>query len=286
MAVNAAADLRSFKPDARSHQNAKLELSIFDGGDSKFTLDIYQVDGTIPLDQGEPMRSEEMQEMRRLPLFRGVESAHVDSMLRVSFLQRFPAHVELLREGEPADFLHVIVDGQVEIFSAYRDRETTVAVLGPGHSYIVAAVVLDRVYLKSARSLATARVLLLPAAAVRHAFSEDAAFARALTIELALAYRNVVKELKNQKLRSSLERLANWLIARDAETGSTGRFALPFEKKVLAARLGMAPEVLSRSFASLVPYKVAVKGASIELRDIAALRKLAQPTPTIDDPEF
>jgi CRP/FNR family transcriptional activator FtrB len=230
------------------------------------------------------MRSEELEEMRRLPLFANVAAAHIEAMLRVSFLQRFPAHVELVREGDPADFLHVIVDGQVEVYSAYRDRKTTVAVLGPGHSFIVAAVVLDKIYLKSARALSPARVLLIPADAVRRYFGEDAGFARALALELAFAYRAVVKELKNQKLRSSLERLANWLLARDLETGSTGRFELPFDKKVLASRLGMAPEVLSRSFTSLVPYKVAVCGPSIRIDDVAALRRLAHPSPTIDDP--
>ena len=152
------------------------------------------------------MRSEDQHEMRSLPLFSGAAARHVEHMLRVSFLQRFPAHVELVREKEPADFLHVVVDGQVEVFAAYRDRETTVAVLGPGHSFIVAAVVLDKVYLKSARALSPCRILMIPADAVRTYFSEDAAFARALAVELAIAYRGVVKELKNQKLRSSLDR--------------------------------------------------------------------------------
>ena len=159
-----------------------------------------------------------------------------------------------------------------------------VSVLGAGNSFIVAAVVLDRVYLKSARALTPARILMIPAEAVRRYFGEDAAFARALATELALAYRNVVKELKNQKLRSSLERLANWLLACDNETGGHGRFQLPFEKRTLAARLGMAPEVLSRSFAALAPYKVIVKGSEIQIRDPEALKQLAKPTPTIDDP--
>lgn len=230
------------------------------------------------------MRSEEIDEMRRLPLFAGVEPQRVQAMLKPAFLQRFPAHVDLVHEGELADFLHVVVDGQVEVFSAYRDRETTVSVLGPGQSFIVAAVVLDRLYLKSARALTPARVLLIPAEAVRKVFGEDAAFARALALELAYAYRGVVKELKNQKLRSSLERLANWLVARNAETGARNRFELPFEKKTLASRLGMAPEVLSRSFAALAAYDVRVAGPTIVIGDLAALVMLAKPTATIDDP--
>lgn len=222
--------------------------------------------------------------MRGLRLFNGVERRHVDAMLRVSFLQRFPQGVELVREGDPADFLHVVVEGKVEVFSIYRDRETTVAVLGPGQCFIMAAVVLDRIYLKSARTLTQARILLLPADAVRQCFQNDGAFARCLASDLAEAYRMLVKELKNQKLRSGLERLANWLLAHQAEIGGATRFDLPFEKKVLAARLGMAPEVLSRALAALVPYKVKVAGATIELRDVQALQKLARPTPTIDDP--
>lgn len=230
------------------------------------------------------MRPDEIEEMRKLPLFAEVAPNHIEAMLKPAFLQRFPSHVELVHEGQPADFLHVVVEGQVEVFSAYRDRETTVAVLGPGHSFIVAAVILDRVYLKSARALTPARVLLVPAEAVRKAFGEDAAFARALAVEMAFAYRGVVKELKNQKLRSSLERLANWIIAHNAETGGNNRFDIPFEKKVLASRLGMAPEVLSRSFASLSAYDLHVTGPTIVIGDLAALQSLAKPTPTIDDP--
>jgi CRP/FNR family transcriptional activator FtrB len=230
------------------------------------------------------MRAEDMGSMRELPLFKGVDRALVDEMLRVSFLQRFPAHVELVREGEPPDFLHVLIDGQVEVFSAYRDRETTVAVIGPGHSFIIAAVLVDRVYLKSARAMTATQILMIPAEAVRRVFDQDAVFSRRMAMELANAYRTVVKELKNQKLRSSLERLANWLLSHRAAVGADG-FDLPFDKKVLASRLGMAPEVLSRSLATLAAYKVVVTGRQITIGDLAALRRLAQPCATIDDPD-
>ena len=229
------------------------------------------------------MRQEDLLQMRKLRLFDGMAESHIESILRVSFLQRFPAHVELVREGEPADFLHVIIDGQVEVYSSHRQRETTVSVLGPGQSFIVAAVVLDRVYLKSARALSPSHILMIPADIVKQHFEKDVHFARSLGIELAVAYRGLVKELKNQKLRSGLERLANWLLVKNIETGAMGRFDLPFDKKILASRLGMAPEVLSRSFAALAAYGVSVSGPSIQLRDIEALREIAHPSKTIDD---
>lgn len=229
------------------------------------------------------MRQDEIEEMRCLPLFAGVRAEHVEAMLNASFLQRFPAHAELAREGDLADFLHVIINGQIELYSAYRDRETTISVIGPGGSFVVAAVILDRIYLKSARALLPSRVLLISAEAVRRCFSEDATFARTLALELAGAYHGVVRELKNQKLRSSLERLANWILMHNLATGERGRFDLPFDKKILASRLGMAPEVLSRSIAALIPYGVLVSGRTVQIADRGALNGLACPCPTIDD---
>lgn len=230
------------------------------------------------------MRREDREQISRLPILAALDEPALDKLLAGAFLQGFPAQVDLIREGDPADFLHIIVEGQVELFARYRDRETTITVVGPHHSFILAAVVLDRPYLKSARSLAPSRILMLPAEAVRQAFDAHPAFARVILREMAVAYRGVVQELKNQKLRSSLERLANWLIQRDVETGGTGRFTLPVDKKVLAARLGMAPEVLSRSFGTLGAYTVKVHGKAVAIGDRDALRRLAQPTPLIDDP--
>jgi hypothetical protein len=44
------------------------------------------------------MRTEDLDEMRGLALFRHVDPARVETMLRVAFLQRFPAQLELVRE--------------------------------------------------------------------------------------------------------------------------------------------------------------------------------------------
>ena len=72
---------------------------------------------------------------------------------------------------------------------------------------------------------------------------------------------------------------------RDAETGGRHRFTIPFDKKVLASRLGMAREVLSRAFGTLAGYDVSVKGAEVEIRDPDSLSQLAKPHPLMDDPQ-
>lgn len=240
---------------------------------------------TILLSFGKPMRVEEQEEVRKLPILAATQPEHLAEILRRSFLQRFPPHVELVREGEPPDFLHVVVDGQVEVFSRNGPRETTIAVLARNETFILAAVITDGPYLKSARALTAAKILMIPAELVRQTAATDAGFAHALTLELARAYRSVVKELKNQKLRSALERVAAWILRMDSQLGETGKFDLPYEKKVLAARIGVAPEVLSRCFGSLAAYEVRVSGKTVTIGSRDVLAKLAHPNPLIDDPE-
>lgn len=228
----------------------------------------------------------DIEDAHRLPLFHGVARSCVDALLHGAVLRNFDPHAQLVQEGQPAEFLHVVMAGSLEVFASYRGREASLAVIGPGRSFILAAVLLDRPHLQAVRVLEPSRILLIPAGAVRRGFAEDGEMARALARDLALSYRSMVKELKNQTLRPGLERLANWLLAQDAKAGGVGRFNLPFEKRLLAARLGMAPEVLSRSFAALAAYRVAVRGASVTLGDRAALSTLAQPCPMIDDPGY
>jgi CRP/FNR family transcriptional activator FtrB len=232
------------------------------------------------------MRDTEIRELAAHSLFAGTAPDHVEALLRPSLLQRFPSGVDLVRQGDPADFLHLVLDGQVEVYATHADRETTVSVLTAGSTFILAAVLTDKPYLKSARSLVPSKILMMPAERVRALAADDARFALRLMTELACAYRSVVKELKNQKLRPVLERLANWLLRANIEQGGCGEIELRFEKRVLAATLGTSPEVLSRSFAALAPYGVAVVGRKIVLSDTAALTHLAKPTPLIDDPDY
>jgi CRP/FNR family transcriptional activator FtrB len=230
------------------------------------------------------MRSADAKIVRSLPLFSGMQDSHFETLIEAGYLQRFPHRVVLLHEGERPSFLHVLVEGSVEFFSTSQGRETTLSLLTPPGAFILAAVVLDQLYLKSARALESSIVVLIPTEAVREVFNKDPAFARAVVGELALRYRGLVKDLKNQRLRTSLERLANWILAHDVKLGRPGSFKLPIEKRALASLLGMRPENLSRAFGELVPLGVSVDGARVTIVDIDALTRFAKPDPLIDDP--
>ena len=229
------------------------------------------------------MRSSDLPLVRALPLFESMSEAHFEILMRAAYLQTFPAQLDLITEGDPADFLYVVTEGSVELYARSNGRETTIDVVYPVRTFILAAVIKDAVYLMSARTLQRSKLLLIPAPDVIAAFQQDGAFARAIVAELADRYRGVIKKHKDLKLRTAVERLANRLLRYHRDQGATGTLELPIDKRTLASLLGMTPENLSRAFNTLRPYGVEVDGAAIRLTDVKALEGLAKPNPLIDD---
>lgn len=228
------------------------------------------------------MRPEDAAAIRKLDLFANARTDTFDSLVNGSFLQRFPPGVELIRQNDMADFLYVLIEGQVEMYAIKGGRETTLDIVDPVGLFILAAVLNDDVCLQSARTLINCRVLMIPAQQVRQAIEDDVFFMRAVVRELSRRYRKTIKELKNQKLRTSSERLANWLIKVHGMQNRGSYIEMPYEKRLLASRLGMTPENLSRAFSALSQHGIKVDGARIVFVDMDKLIKFAKPDPLID----
>ena len=220
-------------------------------------------------------------DLRSLDLFRNMQRANFDSLMRAAYVQNFPPRIDLIHEGDTPDFLHVVLTGSVDLFSTWNGRETSMATVRPVSTFILAASVKDAPYLMSARTLEKSRIVLLPSEDVRAIFDIDHDFARAIVTELAQCYRAVVKNTKDLKLRSSLERLANYLLRERGREGADA-FTLRMEKRRLASSLGMTPENLSRAFKALEAYGVQVTGTRITLMDPEDLSGFAKPNPLID----
>lgn len=228
------------------------------------------------------MRPNDLSEIHTLTLFKKMDEDNFAAIIQAAYLQNFPAQVQLANEGDDADFLFFVIEGCVELFAAANGREATMAMVGPSESFILAAVLKDSPYLMSARTTEKSRILMIPAQNIRDAFEKDEAFARTIILELAECYRTVIEDYKNLKLRTAVERLANRLLEFHCEQEETGVIELPYDKKRLAALLGMTPENLSRAFLTLKPYGVIVRGSKITLNDMKGLITLAKPNQLID----
>jgi CRP/FNR family transcriptional activator FtrB len=229
------------------------------------------------------VRTSDIERVKGLPLFADAAPETLRVAMAGAHLQRFPANTMLLLEGDPVDFLYVLLDGQVELHGTWNDHETVLAILRPVSTFILAAVVLDAEALMSARTLERCEILMIPGDAIRTAMRLDPRFAMAASRDLAGCYRGLVRTIKNQKLRNGTERLANYLLQLRAADESGAVVRLHHEKRVLASLLGMTPENLSRAFAALQRHGVSVQGAVVSLGSIGALEALAKPDPLIDN---
>jgi CRP/FNR family transcriptional activator FtrB len=223
-------------------------------------------------------------ELRLLPLFRTMDERNFTALMRTAYVQSFPPQVDLIAEGEPSDFLHLVVEGSVDLFAAWNGRESSIATVRPVTSFILAATVRDAPYLMSARTMEKSRIVMVPSAEVRAMIGRDGGFAGAVIGDLAYGYRRLVKKVKDLKLRSSVERLANHLLRQSRALGDARQFELSMEKRRLAALLGMTPENLSRAIRTLKAHGVEVDGVHVTLTSPERLERLARPTPLIDVP--
>ena len=222
-------------------------------------------------------------EIRQLDLFADMDPVHFKALMRGAYVQNFPPQIDLIAEGDPSDFLHVLLSGSVDLFSQWNGRETSMARVRPVSTFILAATIRDAPYLMSARTLEKSRIALLPSQDVRAIFDSDTKFARSIVNELARCYRSVIRNTKDLKLRTSLERLANHLLKQQRRAHGAMEFDLQTEKRRLASLLGMTPENLSRAFKGLQQHGVQVHGQRIVISDQDALIKFANPSPLIDD---
>ena len=208
----------------------------------------------------------------------------LEHLLDAALFQTFPAGVVLIHEGGCADFLHVLIDGLVEIYTEQDGGEWGISLINPVSTFIMAAVVSDQSYLNSVRTLTESRILLIPAKRVHEVFDRDIAFARVVAKELALAYRGSVKKLKGYMARSSVERLANWILAEAQKDAGRDNVVIPFDRGTLASHIGTTRESLSRNLAHLTDHGVRIRGREIVIDNREQLAIFAQPQQLIDDP--
>lgn len=218
------------------------------------------------------MRPEDRALLNTTTLFAGLSAAVVDRLTYTAFVQNLPAGAVLFQQGDTPEFLYILLSGRVALTgrSAEGD-EAVIEFFRRGDVFIAPAVILGMPYLMSSRVLSDARVLMIPAEHFRDVLAREPALNAALVRELSRHWRLLVRQIKDLKLRTAPQRLAAYLL--DLSGGRDGTIELPVERRLLAARLGMTPESLSRAFAQLQAEGATCDGRRVSVADAARLRK-------------
>ena len=210
-------------------------------------------------------------------MFNGLARETVEFLLADAWVQWFPRNSVLFLQDEPATKFYVVFDGWVKLFRESEDgEESVIAVFTNGESFAEAAIFDKHNYPVGAMTVDESRLLVVPATSFLRRIESDADFGLKLMASMSRHLRRLVRQIEQLTVRSTTERLAYFLVKMcDANNGPVV-VQLPLDKTLIAGRLGMQPETLSRALAKLRTLGVETKGSTITIENVQRLKDLGR----------
>lgn len=221
------------------------------------------------------------EELRLHPFFAELEADALDRVRAGACRQRLAPGERLFEMGRPAERFWLVREGRVKLHRiAPNGAEKVVEVVGPGQTFAEAVMFLTlREYPVHAEALTESEVLGFDADGFLAELRASPEACLRVLGGLALRLKRRVDEIEALSLQNSTLRVITWLLQQlpnDAAPGAVHRIHLDVQKRILASRLSLQPETLSRALATLVERGViAVEGPVVEVRDVARLKALA-----------
>lgn len=219
-------------------------------------------------------RAQDLARTRASRLLRDLPDALAERVLDKATLVRLERGQVLFTLGAPADAFYVILEGWVKLFRLTPDgAEAVVAALSSGESFAEPPAFLGEPYPVSAMAATDARVMKVPMSGLREEMRCDPDLALAALASSHRFLRQLVTQIERLEVQTAPQRLAAFLLGLTETRQGACEVRLPHEKQLLAGRLGMSPESLSRALARLRTQGVrGCKGGAV-IHDVAALRR-------------
>ncbi len=213
----------------------------------------------------------------RAPLFAGIERHQLLALLDGANVASYGETGLLFSQGDKADRFFLVLDGRVNLF-ALTDKgdQTIIEVFEKGWTFAEAAMFSSGKFPLNAEVAANSRLLSIPVGPFLRRLSEHRELAFKMLSALSRWQRHLLNEIAELKSKSPVQRLGSFLLdLAGADEGAVG-VRLPVTKTVLASRIGIAPESLSRAIARLRSVGVESRGRDLIITDVAALRRFCQ----------
>ena len=219
-----------------------------------------------------------------LELFRGAspsQLAAVSSQCWTLLVRKFGAAME--RNARPQG-LFAVAYGSVKLALRTPNGEQRILrLVSAGQTFGEAAALLGQRNLYEAQAIAECKLVVIPPAVLYGLIDRDPRFARRLLLALAERQRELLTEIESVTCRRGSERLAHYLATLTAQLDRKGacKVQLPVSKTLVAARLGIKKETLSRLLGALAREGlIANAGREIAILDRDRLAALGRGTPT------
>lgn len=227
------------------------------------------------------MAHEKHKEIARTSLFvRSLPEQHVEPLLERAVFRHYERGETVFLQDEKAEGVHVVLDGWVKLYRVSPSgAEAVVGVFARGQSFGEAVALKNGPYPVSAEAVTPSDVMVLPASALVAMMHDDPDVCVSILASTFSHLHSLVEQLEQLKAQTGAQRVAEFLLSlcQGEEGGCT--VDLPYDKVLIAGRLGMKPESLSRAFARLKPAGVTIRKNHARIEDVERLREYAEDDP-------
>lgn len=215
--------------------------------------------------------------LRGNPLFQRLPDRALAALVATAQARAVPRGTTLFVQDEGADRFYVLLDGWVKLYRLTRDgAEAVVNIVAPGETFAEAAMFASGKFPVCAEAVADSRVLTLTAEGFARCLREDDQIAFAMLGSLSLRLRHLVQQIEQLQVQPTAQRVGSFLLRFCPPGGGSAVFALPFDKALVARRLGMQPETFSRALAKLRGVGVETQGGTVSVAELEELRRFCQ----------
>jgi len=186
-----------------------------------------------------------------LSLFSGISPSHLAAVARHCWTLSARRGDTLVSRDERLAGVYALAYGSVKLALRSADNEERVLrLVSAGQTFGEAAALLGRPSCYEALALVDSRLIVIPSAAIFSLIDRAPRFARNVVKRLAERTFELLAEVETATMRRGSQRLASYLdsLAEPATAAGSCAVQLPVSKTLVAARLGVKKETLSRLF--------------------------------------
>jgi len=214
--------------------------------------------------------------VRKTAMFGGLEQDFHTFLLKEAGVQQTGPGGTVFMQDDPVTACFIVLEGWVKLYRLNQSGdEAVVSVFSQGQSFAEAAVFSMVKYPVSAEAVTEARLLRIPRAALQHKVTQDPRFALSMLASTSQHLHQLVSQIEQLKVQTGTQRVARFLTSLCPVQEGSCTIGLPYDKALIANRLGMKPESLSRAFARLRPVGVRVERNAAAIGCIRRLRNYA-----------
>lgn len=212
--------------------------------------------------------------LKRLPLFSNMNSSLFTAFCQAAQIQRLQKGTTLFLQDGPSEWFYVITSGWVKLFTETLDGdEAVIDMLTAGHVVGETGILEDGLHTFGAATVEPVTLLRLPSSLLKSAVAEDHNTALAMLGSLSRHRQRQTREIESLTLQNASQRIGCFLLRLcDPDLENPITLTLPYDKSLIAARLGMKSETFSRALNKLrAETNIAVKGAVVTVPDVQTL---------------